>query len=104
MADNSSSKGNPAGKRMANPRLKTRRAECWARSQRKKIEHAKENAARAAANKLTRAAGELTPHEIQRAKRRAARDQLRAADLLPPIGTTRHEWVANGKQKVGGKS
>lgn len=97
MAGREGGKGNPAHTRMSNPRLKIRRAESWHRGQIRKRVNAEENAARAARNRELRAAGELTPHEEQRAKRRAKRDAMRAADLLPPIGMTRAEWVKNKK-------
>lgn len=43
-------KGNPASKRMQNPRLKARRAESWARGQAKKAKNRAENEARRQAN------------------------------------------------------
>jgi hypothetical protein len=82
---------------MGNPRLKARRQASWARAQIKKRVNAEENAKRARINQHLRAEGLLTPHEEQRAKRRAKRDALRAADLLPPIGMGREEWVRNLK-------
>jgi len=92
---NSAAKGNPAHTRMGNPRVKARRQESWIRGQARKIINAKENAAQAAKNRELRAEGLLTPHEEQRAKRRAKRDAMREADLLPPIGMTRAEWLKN---------
>ena len=74
-------------------------AASWARGEaRKKINQAA-NEARAAANRLLREQGLPTPHEVQKAKRKAIRDAAREAGELPPIGTTRAEW-----KKVGGKS
>jgi hypothetical protein len=74
-------------------------AASWARGEaRKKINRAA-NEARAAANRLLREQGLPTPHEVQRAKRKAVRDAARAAGELPPIGTSRAEW-----KKVGGTS
>ena len=79
---------------MGNPRLKERRKASWARGEQKKVQNRIVNERQAAANAALRAAGELTPHEVKKAKRREARDQLRAAGLLPPIGTTRKVWAA----------
>lgn len=92
---NSAAKGNPAHTRMMNTNLKTRRQKSWQRGEVRKRINAEENAARAAKNRELRAQGLLTPHEEQRAKRRAKRDAARAADLLPPIGMTRAEWLKN---------
>ena len=91
------SKGNPAGTRMSNPRLKARRQECWARGCARKAANRAANEARAAANILLREAGQLTPHELQKQKRRRIRDTAREAGLLPPIGTTRTQWNLNKK-------
>ena len=99
---NQGASGNPAHTRMGNPRLKARRQESWNRSQVNKLINTAQNKARATKNRELRAEGLLTPHEEQRAKRRAKRDALREADLLPPIGMTRAEWLKN--KKAGGKS
>lgn len=50
MAGNKSAKGNPASKRMSNPRLKARRAECWARGEAKKKKNREEQEAHRRAN------------------------------------------------------
>jgi len=71
----------------------------WARGEARKKINAAANEARAAANRLLRAEGLPTPHEAQRAKRKAVRDALREVGELPPIGTSRAEW-----KKVGGTS
>ena len=78
----------------------THRAACaksWGRGEARKRVNRAANEARAEANRALRARGEMTPHEEQRAKRRAARDALRAAGLLPPIGTNRTLWKLNKK-------
>ena len=74
-------------------------AASWARGEARKKVNAEANQARAAANRLLREQGLPTPHEVQRAKRKAVRDAAREAGELPPIGTTRAEW-----KQVGGKS
>ena len=67
-------------------------AASWARGEaRKKINRAA-NDARAAANRLLRAEGLPTPHEIQKAKRKAVRDAAREAGTLPPVGVDRVAW------------
>jgi hypothetical protein len=67
-------------------------AASWARGQaRKKINQAA-NEARAAANRLLREQGLPTPHEAQRAKRKAVRDAAREAGTLAPIGMTTVEF------------
>ena len=48
--NNQNSKGNGAAKRMANPRLKARRAECWARGEARKKERREAQEARHKAN------------------------------------------------------
>jgi hypothetical protein len=58
----------------------------------RKAAHVKENRERAERNAALREQGLPTPHEAQRAKRRAVRDDLRARGELPPIGTPRSEW------------
>lgn len=99
MPQQQSSKGNPASRRMMNARLKARRQACWARGERRKEQNRADNEMRAAHNRSLRAAGELTPHEAQRLRRRKHRDDLRAAGLLPPLGMTRTEW---DKSRNGG--
>lgn len=55
MPGSQSSKGNPATKRMGNPRRKARRAECWARGEARKQRRREENEARHQANLARRA-------------------------------------------------
>jgi hypothetical protein len=76
MAQASSSKGNPAHKRMSNTNLKARRAASWARGQRRKAQRVKEQTEREVANAARRADGEPTPWE----RVKAARAARRAAD------------------------
>ena len=97
MANTSSSKGNPASHRMSNPNLKARRARLWAAQEKRKDARRKAQAEREQRNRELRAAGLPTPHEAKKIARRARRDALRAAGLLPPIGTTRREWDAQRK-------
>ena len=80
-------------------RHKDANAASWKRGEARKRVNRAANDARAEANKALRAQGLPTPHEIQKAKRKAIRDAARAAGLLPPIGVSRAEW-----KKVGGKS
>jgi formiminotetrahydrofolate cyclodeaminase len=63
-------------------------AASWARGEaRKKINRAA-NEAMPAANRLLRAEGLPTPHEAQKAKRKAVRDAAREAGVLAPVGMT----------------
>jgi len=83
-------------------------AASWARGEaRKKINRAA-NEAQAGANRLLREQGLPTPHEVQKAKRKAIRDARREAGTLPPVGTTRVEWkkmlLARVDIIAGGKS
>lgn len=73
MANTTSSKGNPAGKRMSNSALKERRARSWKAGQKRKEERKAEAINRANANKRTRATGEKTPWEQAKAARQARR-------------------------------
>lgn len=50
MAGQNGSKGNPATKRMSNPKLKEKRARSWARGEKRKLVHYAKNEARHAAN------------------------------------------------------
>ena len=93
------------GKKMGDPKRKADCATSWARGEARKRVNAAANEARAAANRVLRAAGELTPHELQKAKRRAIRDAARLAGTLAPIGMTQKDFVKNNnKPKVGGTS
>jgi len=78
-------------------------AASWARGEARKKVNRAANEARAAANRLLREQGLPTPHEAQKAKRKAIRDAAREAGTLAPIGTTQKEFVKNNK-KVGGTS
>jgi vacuolar-type H+-ATPase subunit E/Vma4 len=79
-------------------------AASWARGEaRKKINRAA-NEARAAANRLLREQGLPTPHEAQRAKRKAIRDAAREAGTLAPVGMTQKDFVKNyvsNNKKIG---
>jgi hypothetical protein len=66
-------KGNPASKRMSNPRLKEKRARSWARGQERKAARALLLAERERANKVRRGHGEPTPWELAKAQRLARR-------------------------------
>ena len=86
-------------------RHKDANAASWKRGEARKRVNRDANEARCAANRLLRAQGLLTPHEQQKAKRKAVRDAARAAGALAPIGMTQKEFVKNNKQpKVGGTS
>lgn len=104
MAGKTGASGNPAHTRMMNPKLKARRQESWNRAQIKKRINAQENEARHKANIILRAEGKLTPHEAQKAKRKAQRDALREQGLLPPIGMSRSEWERTNKNTTKGQS
>jgi len=67
-------------------------AASWARGQERKKRNAEANAARAAANRVLREQGLPTPHEVQKAKRKAIRDAAREAGTLAPIGMTTVEF------------
>ena len=67
-------------------------AASWARGEARKKVNTEANAARAAANRLLREQGLPTPHEAQRAKRKAIRDAAREAGTLAPIGMTQIEF------------
>ncbi len=64
MAGQNSNKGNPASKRMSNPRLKARRAECWKRGEARKASRRAAQEVRHQANVEARWAGSLSPHEM----------------------------------------
>ena len=100
MAGNPANKGNPASKRIGNPKRKARREASWARSQARKRKNREENEARAARNRELRAQGLPTPVELAQKARRERRDQLRAEGKLPPIGTPRDVWEAQQKRKA----
>lgn len=74
MADNSN-KGNPASKRMTNPRRKAARAVSWARGQRRKAARVEAQREREAANRQRRENGEPTPWEQSQIDRRDRRDK-----------------------------
>ena len=102
-------KGSPGkGKTMGDPRHAANCARSWARGEARKVVNRAANEARAAANRVLRANGELTPHEAQKAKRKAVRDAAREAGWLPPIGVNRVEWKKMVLARVdiiaGGKS
>ena len=100
MPGNRAGKGNPASKRMGNAKLKARRASSWNRAQVKKRKNRELNEARHKINLELRALGVPTPHEVKKELRRAKRDEMREQGLLPPIGTTRAQWIAEKKRKV----
>jgi uncharacterized protein YjbJ (UPF0337 family) len=76
------------GKTMGDPHHAANCKASWLRGEaRKKINQAA-NEARAAANRLLREQGLPTPHEVQKAKRKAVRDAAREAGTLAPIGMT----------------
>ena len=67
-------------------------AASWARGEARKKVNQAANETRAAANKLLREQGLPTPHEAQKAKRKAIRDARREAGTLAPIGMTTVEF------------
>ena len=71
---------------------KEQNAASWNRGEARKRVNRAANEARAAANKLLREQGLPTPHEAQKAKRKAIRDAARAAGTLAPIGMTSKEF------------
>ncbi|MGH7792060.1 MAG: hypothetical protein ACREOB_07055 [Thermodesulfobacteriota bacterium] len=66
-------KGNPAGKRMQNVALKVRRAISWKRGQAKKEHNRIEQDKKEHKNNKLRKDGELTPWELSKIARKAAR-------------------------------
>lgn len=79
MSGQQSAKGNPATKRMGNPKRKERRARSWAAGQKRKEARRAAEAAAAARNADLRSEGQLTPWEAACAARRARRTASRAA-------------------------
>jgi hypothetical protein len=77
LANTSSTKGNPAGKRMSNSALKERRARSWKAGEKRKEERKAEAINRAKANKRTRSMGEKTPWELAKAARHARRHPVK---------------------------
>lgn len=73
MANTSSSKGNPASHRMSNKHLQEKRKSCWANGEKRKKVRRDLNDAAWKKNKVLRAAGDLTPWEAAKMKRRASR-------------------------------
>jgi len=73
-----SAKGNPSGKRMSNPRRKTRREQCWLRGEQRKA--ARRDASHAAfiGNKKLRAEGKPTLWEVAKRERHARRHPLQS--------------------------
>lgn len=63
MANQNSAKGNPASKRMTNQARKAKRERSWKKRQREKEETKREVKKREDANKATKKAGGLTPHQ-----------------------------------------
>ena len=105
MADAKSGKGNPAHTRMMNEKLKARRQRSWNKAQANKVSNRLANEAQAKHNKELREQGLPTPHEAQKAKRRAIRDALREQGLLPPVGYIKgtKAWLKEDTT-TGGKS
>jgi hypothetical protein len=68
MATQQGGKGNPASKRMMNPKLKARRARSWERGQERKAQRVEGQLARQRKNEELRSAGMLTPWEIAKVK------------------------------------
>lgn len=79
MAANQSGKGNPASKRMSNPKRKAARERSWERAQKRHKRNREAGEASAALNKQTRESGGLTPWEEARQARREHRAAAQAA-------------------------
>lgn len=79
MAGQQSAKGNPATHRMGNPRRKARRAECWARGQKRKLARKKEADEAQKFNAGVVAGGGMTPWQRAKALRAERREQKRQA-------------------------
>lgn len=84
MAQASSSKGNPASKRMSNKNLKARREASWLRGQKRKAARIKAQKAREERNKELRAAGLPTPWEMAQARIAWRRERKETGILVPP--------------------
>jgi aspartate/methionine/tyrosine aminotransferase len=100
MAGNNGGKGNPASHRMSNPKRKARREASWNRAQVKKRHNRELNEAQHKINLELKSLGLPTPHELKKEIRRAMRDELREQGLLPPLGTTRAQWLIEKKRKA----
>lgn len=93
------------GKTMGDPKHLANCKASWLRGEARKRVNAAANEARAAANRVLRANGELTPFELQKAKRKAVRDAAREAGTLAPIGMTQAQFKKNGyAPSTGGTS
>lgn len=73
MSNGSSAKGNPASKRMSNPKLKAKFARCWENGQRRKKARREAAALAEQRNRELIEAGELTPWQAAKAKAAARR-------------------------------
>ncbi len=78
MGNSASSKGNPAGHRMSNTRLKSRREQCWTRGQSRKNARRKAQDERERRNRQLRAEGKPTPWEAAQQARQARRGRVSA--------------------------
>ena len=72
-------KGNPAAKRMSNPKRKAKRERCWLRAQKRKAENIAAAKAAFEANEEFRKNGKLTPYQQRRAEQRATYEALKAS-------------------------
>lgn len=77
MPNQTSSKGNPASKRMSNPHYKLKHEAAWKRSQVRKAARREAQQQRERDNKKLRAAGKPTAWEAAELLRRQRRDQAR---------------------------
>lgn len=78
MSTQQGGKGNPATRRMGNPKRKATRERSWAAGQKRKAARQAADAAAKARNDALRAAGELPPWEAARLARRARRAEQAA--------------------------
>lgn len=72
MANQNSAKGNPASKRMGNPKLKARRAASWLRGEQRKAVRVETQDAAARGNEKLRQYGLPTPNDLRKARQRKA--------------------------------
>lgn len=82
MANQNSAKGNPASKRMTNPKRKAKRERSWKKRQEVKAKNIAANERRRKANDDLRKVGQLTPYQERRLAQRDEYELTKAAKKL----------------------
>lgn len=85
-------KGNPAAKRMSNPKRKAKRERAWLRAQKRKAENIRAAQAAFEANEEYRKAGQLTPYQQRRADQRVEYEARKANAHANGGGINRVTW------------